>query len=390
MNRITIVGLGYVGCSLAIILSKKYDVTAYDIDKKKVISINKKISPIKDGLISDYLKSKKLKLTATLKKKDAYEYSDFTIIATPTDYDEETNKFNTSSVEQTIKEINKYNKKTTIIIKSTVPIGFTKKIEKKFKNEIFFSPEFLREGSALYDNLNPSRIIIGTKSAKGKLFAKLLKRVSNKKKQSIPTMFTSSTEAEAIKLFSNTYLAMRISFFNELDSFCESKSLDSKKVITGIGHDSRIGNYYNNPSFGYGGYCLPKDTKQLLTNYEKIPNTMIKAIVDANRTRKDFIANSIIELKPKTVGIYKLTMKLNSDNFRSSAIQGIMKRLKAKGIKIIIYEPSLDKKKFFGNEVINHFSKFKQLSTIILTNRIDERLKKVRDKVYTRDIFNTN
>lgn len=391
MYKITVVGTGYVGLSLSVLLSKNNQVTALDIDKRKVDLINSNNSPIKDEKIEEALNKNNLNLTATTNSKQALKTADFIIIATPTNYDESTNYFDTTSVEQVAKDSLKLNKKATIIIKSTIPVGFTKKLKEKLNaDNIIFSPEFLREGNALLDNLYPSRIIIGDKSKRAKIFANLLIEGSNKAKDEIPLLFTESSEAEAIKLFSNTYLAMRISFFNELDSYAEINSLDSREIINGVGLDSRIGLHYNNPSFGYGGYCLPKDTKQLLANYKNVPNNLIKAIVEANSTRKDFIAEKIISKQPKTVGIYRLSMKSNSDNFRTSAIQGVMKRIKAKGIKVIIYEPSLNEESFFNSSVCNQLESFLQDSDIILANRISEELKNVKDKVYSRDLFGSD
>ena len=386
--KFAIVGTGYVGLSLAVLISQKYEVVALDISEKKVELLNKKKSPIKDKEITNYLKSKKLNLTATIDKTTAYKNASYVIIATPTDYDPEANYFNTSSVEEAARDAIRFNKKITIIIRSTIPLGFTNALRKKLKTKkIFFSPEFLREGKALYDNLYPSRIIIGEKNKKAKDFSKVLLNCATKKTKQIPVHFTTSEEAESIKLFSNTYLAMRISFFNELDSYCEANDLDTLSVIKGVSDDPRIGNYYNNPSFGYGGYCLPKDTKQLLMNYKKVPNNLIRAIVEANSTRKDFIAESIISKKPQTVGIYRLVAKEGSDNFRKSAIQGVMKRIKAKGIEVIIYEPYLKDKTYFNSIIVNNLGEFKKKSNIILANRLSKDLNSVRKKVYTRDLF---
>lgn len=386
--KFAIVGTGYVGLSLAVLISQKYEVVALDISEKKVELLNKKKSPIKDKEIAKYLKSKKLNLTATTDKITAYKNASYVIIATPTDYDPEANYFDTSSVEETAKDAIKFNKKITIIIRSTIPLGFTNSLRKKLKTKkIFFSPEFLREGKALYDNLYPSRIIIGEKNKKAKEFSKVLLSCASKKSKQVPIHYTTSEEAESVKLFSNTYLAMRISFFNELDSYCETHNLNTLSVIKGVSDDPRIGNYYNNPSFGYGGYCLPKDTKQLLMNYKKVPNNLIQAIVDANSTRKDYIAASIIRKKPKIVGIYRLVAKEGSDNFRKSAIQGVMKRIKARGIQVIIYEPYLKEKTFFNSIIINNLSEFKKKSNIILANRLSKDLISVRKKVYTRDLF---
>ena len=386
--KFAIVGTGYVGLSLAVLISQKYEVVALDISQKKVELLNKKRSPIKDKDIANYLKSKKLNLTATTDKTKAYRNASYAIIATPTDYDSEANYFDTSSVEEAAKDAIKFNKKITIIIRSTIPLGFTSELRKKLKTKkIFFSPEFLREGKALYDNLYPSRIIIGEKNKKAKEFSEVLLKCAAKKRKLIPVHFLTSEEAESIKLFSNTYLAMRISFFNELDSYCETHNLNTLSVIQGVSDDPRIGNYYNYPSFGYGGYCLPKDTKQLLMNYKKVPNNLIRAIVDANSTRKDFIAETIISKKPQIVGVYRLVAKEGSDNFRKSAIQGVMKRIKAKGIKVIIYEPYFKDKSFFNSIIVNNLNEFKKKSDIILANRLSRDLINVRKKVYTRDIF---
>jgi len=387
--KITVVGIGYVGYSLAILLSKKHEVVAYDIDENKIDCINSKKTPIKDLEAKKTLDNEKLNLKGTLDKFDAFENSDYIIVATPTDYDANTSSFDTSAVEQVIHDALKINSHASIVIKSTIPIGFTDEIRKthNYKN-IFFSPEFLREGSALYDNFYPSRIIVGDHSKSAKIFADLLLEAAKKPKKDIPILFTNSSEAESIKLFSNTFLAMRVAFFNELDSFCESRKLSAKEVIDGVSMDSRIGNFYNNPSFGYGGYCLPKDTHQLLMNYNDVPNNIIQAIVDANRTRKDFIADSIISKKPKIVGVYRLTMKHNSDNFRLSAMQGVMKRLKAKGITVIIYEPYYNEEYFFGSKIIDNLQVFKDDADLIIANRMHSDLKDIEKKIYTRDIFN--